>query len=63
MDSKNYNDAVEHFTVILELDRVNHVDVLIKRSKAWLLMELWDEALSDADKVSYPLLQRLVHHH
>ena len=55
MDSRRYNEAVEHFSTILSLDRVDRMDVFIKRSKARMLTNSWGDALSDADEVSFVL--------
>ena len=56
MDSQRYNEAVEHYSTILSLDSVDHVEILLKRSKARALMNLWEEALNDTDEVSFLLL-------
>ncbi|KAF8555338.1 hypothetical protein OG21DRAFT_922733 [Imleria badia] len=50
MDSGNHGEAAKHFSTILLLDPVNRLDVLIKRSKARTSMNLWGDALSDADE-------------
>ncbi|KAF8548009.1 hypothetical protein OG21DRAFT_1516754 [Imleria badia] len=50
MDTKNYNETAENFSTILSLDPVNRTEILIKRSKAWMSMNSWDKALSDADE-------------
>ena len=51
MNSMNYNEAAEYFSIILLLSPVNPVDILIKRSIVLAWMESWDEVLSDADQV------------
>ena len=53
MGSQNYNEAVEHFSTILSFDSVNRVDTLTKRSKAQVMMNLWEDALKDADEVYF----------
>ena len=53
MDSRNYDEAVECFSTILSLDPANCMEILIKRSRARASMNMWEEALSDADKVSF----------
>ena len=51
MDSQNYSQAAEHFSTLLSLDTEDRVDILIKRSRAQAMMELWEDALRDADEV------------
>ena len=51
MSSQNYNEAAERFSTILSLNPPNRVDILIKRSKAQVMMNSWEEALKDADEV------------
>ena len=53
MGSQNYNEATEHFSTILSLNPVDHVDALIKRSKAQVMMNSWEDALKDADEVYF----------
>lgn len=38
---------------MLLLDPINRMDILIKRSTARASMGSWEEALSDADEVSF----------
>ena len=54
LGSQNYTKAAEHFSTLLLLDTEDRVDVLIKRSRARAMMELWEDALRDADEV-YPV--------
>ena len=51
MDSRNYNEAAEHFSTVLSLNPMGRMDTFIKRSKARVSMNLWGDALSDADEV------------
>ena len=51
MSSENYTEAVEHFSTMLLLDPEDRVDILIKRSRTRAMMELWEDALRDADEV------------
>ena len=51
MGSQNYNEAAEHFSTLLSLGTEDHVDILIKRSRARAMMESWEDALRDADEV------------
>lgn len=53
MDSQSYNEATEHFSTILSLNPADHMDILVKRSKARASMNSWEDALSDADEVSF----------
>ena len=55
MSSQNYNEAVEQFSTILSLDPEDRVDTLIKRGKAYIMMNLWEDALKDADEVCFVL--------
>ena len=51
MCSRNYSEAAEHFSTILSFDTEDRVNILIKRSRARAVMESWEDALRDADKV------------
>ena len=51
MDSKNYSDAAKHYSTARSLNPAKLFDSLIKRSEARTFMNLWQEALNDADKV------------
>lgn len=46
-----------HYSAILTLDPLDRADTLIKRSKARMIMESWEDALKDADEV-YIAFQR-----
>ena len=54
LGSQDYIKAAEHFSTMLSLDTEDHVDILIKRSRARVMMESWEDALRDADEV-YPV--------
>ena len=51
MDSKNYDEAIKHYSDALSLGPTNQCDILLKRSKVRAVMGSWEEALIDADKV------------
>ncbi|KAG8214228.1 hypothetical protein J3R82DRAFT_11026 [Butyriboletus roseoflavus] len=51
VECRSYNEATKHFSTLLSLNPVNRMDVLIKRSKARMLMGSCEEALSDADEI------------
>ena len=51
MGSQNYTEAAEHLSTLLLLDTEDRVDILIKRSRVRAMMELWEDALRDADEV------------
>ena len=53
MGSQNYNEAAEHFSTILSLNPLDRIDILIKRSKSRAMMNLWEDALKDADEVYF----------
>lgn len=53
IDTRKYDEAIERFSAMLLLDPVDRVDILIRRSKVQQSMRLWEEALSDADEVSF----------
>ena len=55
MDSQSYNKAAKHFSAVLSLNPVDRMDIFIKRSKARVSMDSWEDALSDADEVSFIL--------
>ncbi|KAG9309644.1 hypothetical protein JVU11DRAFT_10308 [Chiua virens] len=50
IDSQNYDEGVELFSTRLSLHPVDSVEILLKRSKAYILLSLWEEALNDADE-------------
>ena len=51
MDSQNYSEAAKHLSTALSLHTEDHVNILIERSRARAMMELWEDALRDADEV------------
>ena len=51
MGSENYTEAADHLSTMLSLDTKDRVDTLIKRSRARVVMESWEDALRDADEV------------
>ena len=51
MGSENYTEAAELFSTMLSLDTEDRVDILVKRSRAQAMMELWEGALRDANEV------------
>lgn len=53
MDSQNYKAAADHFSSILSLEPADRMGILIKRSKARLRLNLWEEVLRDADEVCF----------
>ena len=55
MSSQKYNEAVEHLLMMLSFNPPNRIEVLVRRSKAWVSMNLWSEALSDAGEVRFVL--------
>ena len=55
MSSQRYNVAVEHLSMMLSLDPSNRIEILVKRSQARVSMNLWNEALSDAEEARFVL--------
>ena len=53
MATNHYYEAAELFSAILSLKPEDPVNIIFKRSEARSSMELWDEALSDADEVYF----------
>ena len=53
MESENYAEAAGYFSTMLSLNPANRMDILIKRSRAHVFMELCDEALCDAEEVYF----------
>ena len=51
MISENYTEAAGYLSTMLSLDAEDRVDILIKRSRARVMMESWEDALRDADEV------------
>ena len=51
MHTNNHSEAAGHFSTTLSLNPPDRVDILIKRGRARVSMERWDEALSDANEV------------
>lgn len=58
MDTKDYHEAVEYFSVILSLDPTDRVGILLKRCEARVLLQSWDEVLSDAAEVYIHFVRR-----
>ena len=55
MSSRKYNEAMEHLSMILSLDPPDRIEILVKRSQARVSMNLWNEALSDAEEARFVL--------
>ena len=53
MESEDYAEAAGYFSTMLSLNPANRMDILIKRSRAHVFMELCDEALCDAEEVYF----------
>ncbi|KAG9309770.1 hypothetical protein JVU11DRAFT_10144 [Chiua virens] len=51
MNSQQYDEAVQHLSIVLSLDRIDRIDALVKRSEALVLIGAWEDALTDADEV------------
>ena len=55
MSSQKHNEAVEHLSMMLSLNPPGRIEILVRRSKARVSMNLWNEALSDAKEVRFVL--------
>ena len=53
MDAQQYDDAMTWYSAALSLDPAIPQDVLIKRSKVYMAMGLWEDALDDTSKVCH----------
>ena len=51
MGSHTYSKAAEHFSTMLSLGIKDRADILIKRSRARVMVGSWEDALRDADEV------------
>ena len=51
MNAQQLNEAISHYSSALSLRPAAPSGLLIKRSKAYVVMGLWEDALSDANKV------------
>ena len=49
--SEDLNQAIQRYSSALSLNPRNRVGLLVKRSKAWGMLEKWEDALKDADDV------------
>ena len=56
VDAQQYDDASARYSAALSLDPAIPRDVLIKRSKVYVAMGLWEEALDDTDQVCHSVL-------
>ena len=53
MGSQKYKEAMEHLSTMLSLDPSDRIEILVKRSKAQVSMNLWNDALSDAEEARF----------
>jgi tetratricopeptide (TPR) repeat protein len=51
VDAQQYNDAITQYSAALSLDLAVQQDILIKRSKVYVAMGLWGDALDDTNQV------------
>lgn len=58
MVAKNCNEAVEYLSEVLSLGPADREAILLKRGNMQVLMESWDEALSDADEACIYFIPR-----
>ena len=57
MSAGRHSGAISHYSAALSFDPSVPQGLFIKRSKAYIAMRLWEEALNDADKVRSILVQ------
>ena len=53
MDAQQYDNAITRYSAALSVDPAVPQDVLIKRSKVYMTMGLWEDALDDANQVRH----------
>ena len=51
--AQQYDDAITRYSATLSLDPAVPQDVLIKRSKVYMAMGLWEDALDDTNQVRH----------
>ena len=51
MDAQRYDEAVSRYSTALSLNPPSPQDILIKQSKARVVIEPWNRALDDANQV------------
>ena len=51
VDAKQYNEAISKYSAALSFDLAISQGLLIKRSKAYETLGLWEDALKDANEV------------
>lgn len=56
MSAQRHDDAISHYSAILSLTPAAPQSFFIKRSKAYLASDLWEDALNDANKVRFVCL-------
>ena len=57
MDAQRHNAAISEYSAALSLDPTSSQGLFVKRSKAYVASDLWENGLQDADKVC-PFLSR-----
>ena len=64
MSAGKHDEAISHYSTALSFNSVIPLDVFMKRSKVYMAMGLWDDAIQDAKKVSvtFSLLKPSVAH-
>ena len=60
VSNERHGGAVSHYPTSLVLKPITLRDLLIKRSKAYMVKGLWVEALNDANKVRCSMLHKVV---
>lgn len=53
MDARQYDEAISQCTAALSLNPTNLQDLFAKRSKAYIMKGLWEDALNDANQVTH----------
>ena len=51
MNIRHYDEAISQYSAALSLDPAAPQGLFIKRSKAYIARDLWEDALNDANKV------------
>ncbi|KAN0080383.1 hypothetical protein V8E55_009949 [Tylopilus felleus] len=52
MSAGKHDEAISHYSTALSFNSVIPLDVFMKRSKVYMAMGLWDDAMQDAKKVT-----------
>lgn len=53
MNALRYGEAISQYTAALSLGPIDLQDLLAKRSKAYIMKGLWEDALNDANEVTH----------